>query len=76
MILALMSRAAPGGNPTTMRTGRDGYFSALAIRDAAGNATATAARCRNRRRANAMAFPNNNGDHNRIEVIPHIVMRK
>src|SRR5262249_45633778 len=37
----------PAANPTMIRTGREGYACALAIRDTAGRAAAPTARCRN-----------------------------
>src|SRR5215510_2293999 len=52
-----MSNAPPAVNPTTMRTGRDGYACAQAMRPAAGPAAAPPAKCRNRRRASFIAFP-------------------
>src|SRR5262245_48868633 len=42
-----MSAAPPGGHPTTMRTGRDGYVCAHDLSDTPGSAAAPAARCRN-----------------------------
>src|SRR5215470_10737367 len=51
-----MSAPPPGGKPTTMRTGRDGYACAHAKRDTAGSAAAPAARCRKFRRGSFISI--------------------
>src|SRR5262245_35718979 len=51
-----MSVEPAGANGTMMRTGRDGYASAGASRDAAGSAAAPAARCRKFRRGSFIAL--------------------
>ena len=52
-----MSVAPPAGKPTMMRTGRDGQACARAMREAAGNAAAPAARLKNVRRRIFMMLP-------------------
>src|SRR5271156_6674502 len=54
-----ISGELPAGKPMIMRTGRDGYVSARAIRDTAGIAAAPAARCRKRLRWESFINPSN-----------------
>src|SRR5262249_42706392 len=52
---AIVSVAPPGGNPTTIRTGRVGYACALARDDISGSTAAPAPRRRSRRRQSFIA---------------------
>src|SRR5262245_61308863 len=51
-----MSPPPPGGKPTMMRTGRDGYAGAPTTRDVAGSTMATVAKCRKVRRSIFCSF--------------------